>query len=236
MSLDQIDYEKTGPMTVQLAGSEVVLPAASEFPWRLVVAAAEDLRFFGSIVWPTNVRVSLTQLRKVQHAWLSHNGLPEVAQMRRLIYMMERYSKGIEFDLRAHLQLSLGELWRGRRWRELLNYIDQLPSNTQMNRLMSQDEEHMTAIMRSQKGEQSSAPSMADWSLLNSQIATLIDAVNRGTAVQQAIANPKGAKPKIVPMPRPATAAEKVEKRLTKERHEEMVSLLLPGRRRDEVS
>ncbi len=216
-------------MVVRSRGGLVTLPAASELPWRVVGAATADPHAFALMVWPREARLAARDIPAVQEAWIRHNDLPPFPQVRRLVYMIEKYYTGIEYDLRHHLRVSAGELWRDRRWRELLNYIDQLPTNSQMNRLLSTDEEHMEALLRQKRGDDGPArPSMADWSLMNSQLAQLIDAANRNTATQQAIANPKGPKPRIDPSPRPATAAEKVERKLQKARHEEMVGLLLP--------
>lgn len=231
MDLDQIDFERRGPMLVGHNRIVITLPAATELPWRQVVTVADDLMLFGALVWPNDVRISVRKLELVQRAWMAHNGLPEVPQMRRLTSMVQRYHDGIEFDFRTHFRLSFGDLFRERRWREILNYLDQLPANSQMNRLLSLDEEYMESVLRSQKGDQGpSRPSMADWSLTNSLLATLIDAVNKNTATQTAIANPKGAKPRIEPTPRPLSLVEKIERRIQKERHEEMVGRLLPGK------
>lgn len=233
MDLDRIDAERRGPMVVREHGELVPLPAATELPWRVVAAAIGDVHFFATTIWPAGYHLTGWKLELAQQGWIWHNGLPELDQARRLVYMYQRYYTGVEYDLRHHLGLSAGDLWRERRWRELLNYIDQLPTNSQMNRLLSQDEEHMEQILRS-SGSRSGGrakPSMADWSLTNSLLSTLIDAVNKNTAVNQAIANPKGPKPRVEPTPRPATVAEKIERKITRERHDEMVSILLPNRR-----
>lgn len=237
MDLDQLDAEQYGPMVVRLDGETLTLRPATDMAWRLVVAAAADPFYFGGLVWPGAVRLPYRKLQAVQRAWVAHNGLPEIDQIRRLVYMFERYFTGVEYDLRAHLQVSARELWQERRWRELLNYIDLLPANSHKNRLLSQDEEYMEMLLTQKSNDTGPVrPSMADWSLTNSLLSTLVDAVNKNTAVQQGIANPKGPKPRIDPMPRPATAAERVEWRLQKKRHEDMVSLLLPAKRQDAVS
>lgn len=231
MDLDQIDAERRGPMAVAVAGKQVSLAPATELSWRHVVLAASDDRYFGALVWPADVRLPFSKLGAVREAWRRHNALPDVGQMRRLVYMFERYYEGIEYDLRDKLGLSAGELWRERRWRELLGYIDRFPANTHMNRMLSLDEEHMQELLKNEKGDPGpKKPSMADWSLTNELLSTLIDAVNKNTAVNQGIANPKGPKPRIDPMPRPASVAEKIRLQLQKDRHQEMVGLLLPGR------
>ena len=88
----------------------------------------------------------------------------------------------------------------------------------------------MTQLLKRNKGTGSGKPSMADWSLTNSLLASLVDAVHKNIAVQQGIANPKAPKPHVEPYPRPATVTEKIEQRLRKEAHEDMVSKLLPNR------
>lgn len=236
MDLDALDAEVAGPMRVRHLGVDIVLPAATDMPWNQALGGALDARVFVTMIWPFNRRVSQHALLQIQAAWRRHNGLPDGEQCRRLAYMMQRYSDGIEYDLRHHLGVSAGELWRGRRWRELLNYIDMLPTNSHMNRLLTTDEEYMEAALAKREGQPgSNRPSMAEFSLTNSLLMQLIDAVHVNTAVNKGIANPKGPKPRIDPVPRPATAAERVNYLREKRRHEEMVAMLLPNRKRDQV-
>lgn len=221
-------------MLVGVAGEVVTLAPATDLSWRQVQAAATDILFFGSIVWPAEVRIPMSRLDKVQRAWVAHNALPEAQQVHRLAYMMEKYSKGIEYDLRAKLNVSARELWQDREWRILLDYIDHLPTDTHLHRLLSQDDEYMEQALKAKSSPDAGRPSMADWSQTNSMLAVLIDAVNRNTAVTQAVAGGKGPKPQVHPYPRPATAAERIQYKMQKARHQEMVSTLLP--RKSQVS
>lgn len=230
MDLDQLDAERGGPQYVRVDGETIELPPASALAWRTVVAAATSPHYFAIFVWPQDVRLAGWQIDAAQEAWRVHNGLPEPEQMRRLVYMFERYFDGIEYDLRSKLRVSAGELWRERRWRELLAYIDHLPRDTHMNRLLANDEEYMKAVLRKEKSGTPVRPSMADWSETNSLLATLIDAVNRNTMVTHASAGAKGAPLNLAPEPRPATAAEKVRYENQKKAHEEFVAMLLPGK------
>lgn len=232
MDLDRLDGEVAGPMRVRHRGHVLTLPPAVDFTWKEVVAAAMNLWIFGTMIWPSSVRIGYADLRRVQAAWGRHNGLPEGEQVRRLVYMMQRYSQGIEYDLRHHLSgLSAGDLWRERRWRELLNYIDLLPTDSHMNRLLTSDEEYMEMALRHRKESNGPPrPSMSEWSLTNSLLAQVIDAVHANTAVNRGIADPKRPMPRVDPVPRPYTAAEKVRYRMQQRRHEEMVAMLLPGR------
>jgi hypothetical protein len=233
MDLDALDSETGGPMRVRHGKHIVTLAPATEMSWRVVMTVAVDPYQFGQRVWPITHRLTFRSLKRVQAAWRKHNGLPGPDQCSRLAYMVDRYFKGIEYDLRNHLHLSLGEIWRARRWRELLVYIDTLPTNSHMHRLLTSDEEYMERILTSKDAqrddERSGRPSMADWSLTNSLLAQLIDAVRQNTQITMAAAGSKQSL-NLQPAPRPWTAADKVNHRIEQRKHEEMVSMLIPGR------
>jgi len=229
VDLDQLDAEKLGPFTVLVNGEPRVVPAAADLHWKSVVAAGTSPHWFAVLAWPADVPLKAWQIEAAQHAWCQHNGLPAPEQIRRLTFMIEKYHDGIEYDLRDKLGVRLGELWRERRWRELLNYIDLLPSNTHKNRLMANDEEYMTAVME-QAQEGDGRPSMADWSPEVAAIVKLTDAVNRVAMVTHAVSpNTKG-KMDLRPEPRPSTAADKIRYRKEKKAHEELTAILTPGR------
>lgn len=239
LDLDQLDGEVGGPMRVLERDAIVVVPAATEFSWQVVRDAVTRTHVFATKVWPIDAELTAWRVPFAQQGWVRHNGLVAGNQAARLVQMMEKYGDGIEYDLRHHLDVSAGQLWRARRWRELLGYIDQLPTDTHKNRLMTSDEEHMEALVRASKGKASGPgnPSMSDWGQLESMIAVLIDAVNRNTEVTHAVSTGKKAKPlKLGNYPRPATAVEKIEKRIQKDEHEAMVALLLPAKREEQVS
>lgn len=226
-------------MRVALDGVIVTLPAATDLPWRVVAAAVRDKIDFYYHVWaPTGVPLpGVNRTEQVRQAWAHHNGLPEGQSLYRLLYMMERYADGIEYDLRNHLGVDMGDLFRGRRWRALLNYIDLLPSGTHKNRMVTQDEEHMEAILSSKQGQAGEyKPSMSDWGQLENMMATLIDAVNRNTETVHATAQGKKKPLRIPNYPRPATALDRVKNKMQKRQHEEMVALLLPTKREGQVS
>ncbi len=226
-------------MRVQLGGQIIELKAATDLTWGRVAAVLGDPIMWAALVWPTDIGLPWWKVELVQQAWAQHNGLPAAGQAHRLLYMIQKFGKGIEFDLRNHLSgVSLGELFRERRWRELLNLLDQLPQDTHMNRLLTTDEQYMEAVLgdaEPSKGDEETgptAPSMANWSQTNALLAVLIDAVNRNTAVTQAMAGAKNSK--FEPHPRPESAAQKILARraneVAKRRHQELVSMLLPNR------
>ncbi len=232
MDVDLLDAEVGGPMGVLHLGEVITLPAATDLHWTQVMLAATNIWKFMATCWQPARRLSYIDLQLLWEAWRKHNGLPGPDQCNRLAYMVDRYFKGIEYDLRNHLQLSLGELWRARRWRELLGYIDMLPTNSHMHRLLTSDEEYMERVLTSKAerdDERAGKPSMADWSLTNSLLAQLIDAVRQNTQITVSASGSKQSL-NLQPAPRPWTAADKVNYRIEQRKHEEMVSMLIPGR------
>lgn len=232
--LDLLDAEIRGPMRVRVAGGIVELPAADSLSWRMILASLTDpLYFLGIVLPPDFPHIEWWKLEPLRRAWMQHNGLPDSQQAQRLVYMVERYWTGIEYDLRYRLDTSLGDLWRERRWRELLNLIDQLPAASQLNRLMADDEEHMEAVLRAQAKQSSSGgssgPSMAEWSQTNALLAKVLDAIRQNTAVTRAAAGDKK-QPNLQPEPRPRTALDRVRDRLERERHQSLANILLRDR------
>lgn len=228
MDLDQLDAEQRGPMGVLVDGVRVELPAAADLAWKVTALALTEPMYFLRAVWPSGRRIDHWKVEQLQQAWVKHNGLVSYDQLRRLVYMLEKYYDGIEFDLRTKVGVDLGQMWRDRRWRELLNFIDQLPSDSQMNRLLSQDREYMERVLSDQRSRSDNAPSMADWSQTNRMLADLIDAVNALTAVTKGIAGQK--KNDFRPYPRPKTAADSLRYEQDRRNHEEMNAILLRGR------
>lgn len=234
MDLDQVDLERGGDYFVRSEGAIVTVPAATGFNWRQVVSAIKDPFYFAALVWPASASLMAWKVDLVHQGWIRHNGLTAADEVPRLIMLMERYFDGIEYDLQSRLGEDAGELWRQRKWRKLLGYITSLPADTQMNYLLSQDEEYLEHAMRAQEKNRTGGsatapgPSMAEWNLTVSLLAQVVDAVNRNTEVTKAAA---GGKPSQVrPVPRPTTAAERIGNRIQREAHEEMSAILLRNR------
>jgi hypothetical protein len=230
VDLNQLDAEKHGPMTVVAGGRRYVLPAASDFGWKRVAEVASNPHYFALLVWPREAPIKAWQIEAAQRAWCDHNGLPAPQQIQRLVMMMEKYGEGIEYDLPHHLPgVNAGQLWRDRRWRELLSYIDQLPSNSHKNRLMMTDEDFVRSIAKTGfSGD--GRMSISDFGPTERILADLVDTVKHNTMVTQAVAGGKGPKPTMDPYPRPVSALPKIEREMRIAEHEQMKSLLLRNR------
>jgi hypothetical protein len=227
VDLDRLDAELGGEMVVQLGNRKITLPSARTVPWKHLPAMMQDPLAFAALFWPADAPLQWWQLVPVRDAWARHNGLPDAKQVSRLLFMLGRFGDGIEYDLRNHLGISMGVLFRERRWRELLNLIDQLPQATHLNRLLTTDEEYMEAAIRQEKGGGSSAPSRAEWGQVEELLAKVVDAINRLTVTERGLAGDKTAKTPP-PLARPKSIREDIEQRIIKERHQSMVDMLLP--------
>jgi hypothetical protein len=147
--------------------------------------------------------------------------------------MVGRYYEGLEYDLRARLGVDLGELWRARRWRAINSYVSQLPSDSRLNHLIANDEEYLERVLAARDkdrtpDQETPGPSMAEWSLTNSLLAQLIDAVRTNTEVTKAAAG--GTPGNVKPVDRPKTAVDRISNRNRMREHQEMSALLLRNR------
>ena len=229
MDLAQLDAEVFGPMVVRSGGQLVTVPSATSMGWKQVAAAGSDVRYFVTTVWPAEAPLKWWQMEVVQRVWCVHNGLPTPDQVQRLVFMMQKYGTGIEYDLAHHLPgISARELWQARRWRELLNYIDQFPSDTHKNRMMMNDEEYLAAVVKAGR-EGDNRPSLAEWNQTNRILADLVDAVRAGNLIAKAAAGSKD-KSGMENYPRPATKMAQMEYRAQEAAHKSMVAELLPNR------
>ena len=127
--------------------------------------------------------------------------------------------------------MDLGELWGARKWRKLLNLIDQLPGNTRLAEAISNDEEHVEAIIAAREHSDSSGPSgppLSEYNPMVERLDRLIDAVGQNTAATIAAAGAKP--PTIPPQPRPTTAFDTVKHRRRLAQHDALTARLLRRR------
>lgn len=148
--------------------------------------------------------------------------------------MVETYGQALEYDLAKELPgIDLGELWRSRQWRKLLNYIDHLPSHTHFSSLVSMDEKHAEMLLEAQEAFERAGgkatdggPSLTSWTPEVNLLASIYDAIH---GVQFAVSASVGGKPdRPVPYPRPKTAIEIVRLRRRQHAHEDLTARMLP--------
>src|SRR5690349_17082489 len=120
MDLDRLDRERGGPMRVKLNGECLTLPPASDLGWREVFLAIEETEGFVAFVWPRHSKIPVWKAEIAHARWVEHNGLPDADSARWLASTLTRYYGPIELDLMSRYRLRLGDIWRDRRWRELV--------------------------------------------------------------------------------------------------------------------
>jgi len=143
---------------------------------------------------------------------------------------MARYAEAIEYDLRAHHRLSVGDLWVvPQRWRELLNLIERLPAHCQWRHEQYNDPDFAQAMVEAfPEPPEPSPPGWSEWSPVLDALA----GVNDRLSVLIATKGDGKTPPKM--QARPVTefqrAREGVKKRSAREDHDFLMSALLRGR------
>lgn len=228
MDLDVVERERGGPLSVRERGRVVELPSARDLPWRTVAMAATDAHAFVAFVWPAGESITAWKIDLAQRRWCEHNGLPDRALVGWLTSMLDRHYEAIEYDLRVR-NVSAGDLFRDRRWRELAVYIQGLPGDSKFSEALMNDEEYLESTLSREKDDgRPRGPKLSEWSLTNALLTKLIEEVRRNTAMTQAAA---GGKPQPIQAElRPQTMADSVRRRLEKQRHDSMVAVLLRDR------
>lgn len=239
MSADDLDAIGFGPLVVQHRGKTTALVEPVELPWKSVVAALSSRAAFAALVAHPLEGLSLRELDAVMHAWSRHHDLPPARELGRLNYLVGKYRRELEYDLRRHLPgTDLGELWRSRQYRLLLNLIDHLPSNSYYAQAALNDEEHTRLLARAQKAAEDAGvegpkgPPRAWWSEEAEQLAGLRDAVHNLIRVVMQVNGVKQV-PRFDPTPRPSTMLPKAKMRERWAEHNKLVARLLPNRQQE---
>lgn len=231
-ALDKLERAKGGPFTYRYGGQVRGLPSPAEIPPLLLIELLQ--RGCHGFRLPTMPNWKADALFQ---RWVEHFDLPDPQSAGRLQYVVERYSNALEFDLRVHAAgADLGELWRARRWRYLLNLIDHLPGHSNYSMAVSQDEEHaaMLAEAIAKRPEtEDKGPSLTSWT---PEVSVLADVVDELRAVRHTLVmvnSEKGKAPKAPqPYPRPKSALAKARQQANFRRrqasHESLAARLLP--------
>ncbi len=125
-------------------------------------------------------------------------------------------------------------MWRSRRWRKLTNILEQLPRTSAYAQALATDEELAQEIARLPDSELDRpgewTRSHRDYTAEVEMLTAVFDRLGELILVSAASRGARG-KP-ASPGPRPANAIEKVRRRLTRERHDNLVARVLKNRRK----
>lgn len=238
-NLSRLDAAQRGPFRFAAGGQRYSVVDPVDLAWEdlLAVLHAEHV--------PGTPRMSEARRAELFRRWSAHHDLPSFNDARRLAYNVNRYTRTLENDLRIHAFVSLGQLWRERRWSELLNAIDYLPSHSHYGEAVANDPEHaaMLAAALAERAEGAAAgseddaeasPPLHTWDPVVNVMTNVLDAV-RG--VQYAIVasnyEGKGKKPEPpTPSPRPKTVLDRARKQAAYDRklakHKALTARMLP--------
>lgn len=233
-ALERLERAKGGPFVYRVNGQTRGLSSPADMtPFEVL-----DRLDQGTFAIPG---LTLDQGDRLFAAWCAHFDLPDFGSARRLAYLVDRYDAALEFDLRVHAAgADLGELWRARRWRTLLNLIDHLPSHTYYAEAVSNDEEHADMIAKAEAArrengqpEEKWTPPLRSWTPEMGKLTEILDAVRGLNFTLIAVNSEKGkAGQPPPPSPRPMTAIDKARKRADYHRrlesHKSLVARMLP--------
>lgn len=155
--LDQVDVATGGPFRVLSGGVNLTAANPVDLAWQVVAMALEEPQFFLANV--INVDVSSAVLKRLMESWRVHYDLPTFDETRRLALAIERYHDALEWDLYEFCRVDLGNLWRRRKWRLLLNLIDKLPVYSLYSQMMANDDDYTKALAEQLKLEDESPSS-----------------------------------------------------------------------------
>lgn len=180
--------------------------------------------------------------------WCAAWDIPDFQGARRLAYLVDKYRSPIASDLQTHAGVDLGELWRARRWRHLLDIIDHLPAHSWYAATVSMDEEHAKMMAESIMAQrdanpdsntlESQGPSLTSWTPEVAALTNVLDAVRGVQHAVIAVQAGKKAPEPPKPAPRPVTPLERALKLAEfsrrKAKHEALAARVLPHKRKSE--
>jgi len=236
-NIDILERGRGGPMRIVVRGERFLLPDPADIDFQMVLLILREKHIPGTPNMPE------WQRARVFDRWAAHYDLPDFDSARRLAYLVDHYRSGLTYDLRSMLGCDLGELWRARRWRTLLDLIDHLPGHSWYAASVAMDEEHAKMLAESLAARQAAGedvekagPSLVGWTPEVSQLANILDAVRHVAYSVVAVQIGKEAGQPPAPSPRPVTPLERELKRAEQARrkaaHDAIVARVLPKKRR----
>lgn len=224
-----------------LPGAEDLIPA-TDLPYHVVARCCDDDDVFiravaGSRPMPRR------DIAKVRSFWVLQQGLLSGDDLGRLQWVASTFRKELEIDLLQRLGLRLGDLWRERQWRLLLNLIDHLPRTTWTQSAMINHPEYAEHVSKhvakrnlERDPDEFTPDSLVDFTPEAALLMGVIDAVNALRHTLMVVNTPAGKQvPQIPPYPRPRTLVDtmvaKQERMMRWSAHERLTERLLPHRK-----
>lgn len=239
MGILDLEAAKGGPFRFTLGGVPCVLPDPAEMSLQEIVTAT---RTDGLSL--TDVRMPFHKAKALVLAWCKHYDLGTPADIDRLLYLLDRYDKHIEYDLQHFAGEDLVRLWQGRRWRRLLNLIDHLPRHSYYSDAVANDEEHARLLAKAQAERKAQGEEEKPWSppmtMFTPEVTAIADLIDSVAAMHHTLrlvnSDPKKKQPAPPePYRRPVTALAGATKRAQfearKAKHEALVARLLPHKK-----
>lgn len=219
-----LDRERGGdPFSVRVGGKVLQFRAAADVPAGMLVRVAADWRLFlGYCVTNTDDLVGADfawwRAEHMLRLYRRHHGLCDTpAEDQRLFALLQErsYRNAVEADLQEIYQVDLGALWRSRRWRTLLNYIERLRRATHFGEATATDEKLAKLVLEDERRSKDGPPSMERrMSEFTVEAELLSLAVDRlGELLQVQVAKRGGQTRSVKYQPRPKTAVAKLRER-----------------------
>ena len=136
--------------------------------------------------------------------------------------LINKYGPEIRWDLQRYLGIDLDDFLTGERhWATFLELLEQLPPGSHYIAALADDDDLAEQMLAARKGSPEAPPSLRDWDATQSKLTALLDGVQALCALT---ARMESAPP---PMPRPVTAADRLEQaRKDKKRDGALMKLL----------
>lgn len=234
-NLDAVEYGSGGLFVYVHDGAQYRAPDPAAMPFQEVLRVLRD---------GPDLPRPMAQWKQtaVLERWSAHYDLPSFQEAQRLTYLIDRYRSAIAYDLHHWCGVDLGELWRARRWRTLLDLIDHLPGWSWYSASVADDEEHAKMIAeavasRAKEGEKTpKGPPLHTWTPEVSKLSQVLDAVRLVGHYIVATNSERGkqpAPPKADPRPMSPleVALQRAEQSRRQESHDRLTKRLLPHKR-----
>lgn len=128
---------------------------------------------------------------------------------------MDKYGDEIEADLQHHYRVDLLDFFRGRRsWRQLLNFIQKLPSSSLTTEAMADDDE--LAALMADRPVTNTGPRLSEYTAEVARLDIILDRLSELISVTLQLNGGKA--PRLRPAKRPETAYARLQRRRTEDK------------------